>query len=168
VTEYVNKINPFLYQIKNYLPRAVVVGEIHRLGNWTLNDYMNRSFNSHTSALGPEEIAARHKVPYYQDVDKIEYDNLNCIRIEVTTSRPGVVVLSEASYPGWHVTVNGKPSNIIRLNYLFQGVEVASGRQQIQFEYQPPFFQLYLFISFITFLVIMLSFFFCHSLKRRR
>jgi uncharacterized membrane protein YfhO len=100
-------------------------------------------------------------------VDKIEYDNINHIRIEVTTAQPGIVVLSEASYPGWRVTVNGKQANIIRLNYLFQGVEVDSGRQQIQFEYQPPFFRLYLLISFFTFLVIMLSWFFRRSLKRK-
>jgi hypothetical protein len=167
VLEHVKKINPFLYQIKNYLPRAVVVGEIHPLGKWTLKDYSKRSFNFYTSALGPKEIESRHKTAYYQDVEKIEYDNLNRIRIEVTTSRPGVVVLSESSYPGWRATINGKPSNIIRLNYLFQGVEVDSGRQQIQFEYQPPFFRLYLLISLITFLVIMSSFFFRHSLKRR-
>jgi uncharacterized membrane protein YfhO len=156
-----------LFQIRNPLPRAWIVGKIHPLGKWTLKDYSKRPFNSHTSALGPEEIESRHKTPYYQGVDKIEYDNVNRIRIEVTTAQPGVVVLSESSYPGWRVTVNGKPANIIRLNYLFQGVEVDSGRQQIQFEYQPPFFRLYLLISIFTFLVIMLLWFFRHSLKRK-
>jgi hypothetical protein len=167
VMEHIKRINPFLFQIRNPLPRAWIVGEIHPLGKWTLKDYSKRPFNSHTSALGSEESAARHKIPYYQEVDKIEYDNINHICIEVTAAQSGVVVLSEASYPGWRVTVNGKPTNIIRLNYLFQGVEVDSGRQQIQFEYQPPFFRLYLLISLLTFLVIMLSWFFRHSLKRR-
>ena len=49
---------------------------------------------------------------------------MNRIRIEVTTAQPGVVVLFESSYPGWRITVNGKPSNVIRLNYLFQEFEV--------------------------------------------
>jgi uncharacterized membrane protein YfhO len=92
---------------------------------------------------------------------------MNRIHIEVTTAQPGVVVLFESSYPGWRITVNGKPSNVIWLNYLFQEFEVDSGRQQIQFEYQPPFFRLYLWISFFTFLVIMLLGFFHHSLKRK-
>jgi hypothetical protein len=167
VMEHVKRINRFLFQIKDYLPRAVVVGEIHSLGKWSLKDYGKRPFNAHTSALGPEEIESRHKTPYYQEVDKIEYENFNRIRIEVTTIRPGVVVLSESSYPGWRVTVNGKPSNIIRLNYLFQGVEVDSGRQQIQFEYEPPFFRLFSLISLSTFLIVMLSWFFRRSLKRK-
>jgi uncharacterized membrane protein YfhO len=106
---------------------------------WTLKDYSTRPFDSHPLALGPEEIATRHKISYYQEVDKIEYDNPNRIRMEVIAAQGGVVVLSEASYPGWRVTVNGKPANVIRLNYLLQGVEVDSGRQQIQFEYQPHF-----------------------------
>jgi hypothetical protein len=165
--EHVKRINPFLFQIRNHLPRAWIVGEIHPLGKWTLKDYSKRLFNSHTSALGPEETEVRHKTPYYQVVDKIEYDNVNRIRIEVTASRRGVVALSEASYPGWRVTVNGKQANIIRLNYLFQGIEIDPGRQQIQFEYQPPFFRLYLLISFFTFFAIILLWFFRHSLKRK-
>ena len=167
VMEHIKRINPFLFQIKNPLPRAWIVGEIRPSGKWTLKDYSKRPFNTHTSALGPEEIAARHKIPYYQEVDKIEYDNINHIRIEVTTAQSGVIVLSEALYPGWCVTVNGKPSNVIRLNYLFQGVEVDSGKQQIQFEYQPPFFRLYLLISFFTFLIIILLWLFYHLLKRK-
>jgi hypothetical protein len=167
VMEHIKRINPLLFQIRNNLPRAWIVGKIHPLGKWTLKDYNKNLFNFYTSAIGPEDTEARHKIPYYQRVDKIEYDNVNRIRIEVTTAQPGVVILSEASYPGWRVTVNGKPANIIRLNYLFQGVEVDSGRHQIQFEYQPPFFRLYLWISFLTFLVIMLLGFFHDSLKRK-
>jgi hypothetical protein len=167
VMEHIKRINPFLFQIRNHLPRAWIVGKIHPLGKWTLKDYNKRLFNSHTSALGPEDTEVRHKTPYYQGVDKIEYDNANRIHIEITAAQRGVVALSEASYPGWRVTVNGKPANIIRLNYLFQGVEIDSGRQQIQFEYQPPFFRLYLLISLFTFFVIMLLWFFRHSLKRK-
>jgi len=66
------------------------------------------------------------------------------IRIEITATKRGVVVLSESSYPGWRVTVNGKPSKIIRLNYFFQRVEVDSGRQQIQFEHHPSIFHIIL------------------------
>ena len=167
VMEHIKRINPFLFQIRNPLPRAWIVGKIHPLGKWTLQGYNKYLFNYYTSALGPEDTEVRHKTSYYQRVDKIEYDNVNRIRIEVTTAQPGVVVLSESSYPGWRVTVNGKPANIIRLNYLFQGVEVDSGRQQIKFEYQPPFFRLYLLISFLTLLIIMLLWFFRHSLKRK-
>jgi len=162
IMEHVKRINPILFQIRNNLPRAWIVGEIHSLGAWTLKDYSTRSFNSHTSAMGPEDMEALHKTPYYQGVDNIVYDNPNHIRIEVTASQRGVVVLSESSYPGWRVTVNGKPANIIRLNYLFQGIEVDSGRKQIQFEYQPPFFRLYLLISFFTILFIMLLWCFCN------
>jgi hypothetical protein len=166
VMKNIKRINPFLFQIRNHLPRAWIVGEICPLGKWTLKDYNKYLFNPYTSALGPENTEARHKIPYYQEVDKIEYDNVNRIRIKVTAAQPGVLVLSESSYPGWRVTVNGKPANIIRLNYLFQGVEVDSGRQRIQFEYQPPFFRVYLLISFLTLIVIMMSWFFRYSFKR--
>lgn len=165
--EHVKRINPVLFQIRNNLPRAWLVGEIHALGMWTLKDFNTRSFDARTSALGPEDIETRHKTPYHQEVDDIVYDSHNRIRIEVTAARRGVVVLSESSYPGWRASINGKPANIIRLNYLFQGIEVEPGKQQIIFEYQPPLFRLFLFISSFTILLfITLSWFFRNSMKR--
>jgi hypothetical protein len=74
--EHVKRINPLLFQIRNNLPHACMVGKIHSLGAWTLKDYSKRPFNSHTSALGPEDVETRHKTPYYQGVDKIVYDKL--------------------------------------------------------------------------------------------
>ena len=162
--KHVRRINPLLFQIKDNLPRSWIVGKIHPLGNWSLKDYSARSFDPHTSALGPQDSKARHKIPYYQGVDKIEYENVNRIRIDVKAARRGVVVLSEASYPGWRVTVNGETAKIIRLNYLFQGVEVDQGRQEILFEYRPPFFLFYLFVSFSTISLILLLWFFRNSI----
>jgi len=155
IMKQIRRINPILFEIRNDLPRAWIVGEISPLGAWNLKDYSTRQFNARTSALGPGSVATRHKTPHYQGVDNIIYDKPDRILINVSAIKPGVLVLAESAYPGWRASVNGKPANIIRLNYLFQGVELDSGRQQIIFEYQPPFFMLYLTISIMTLLVFM-------------
>ncbi len=59
------------------------------------------------------------------------------ISIEVTANQKGTLVLSESYYPGWNATVDGKYVNIIPSNYLFQGVEIDSGKHKIVFEYRP-------------------------------
>jgi len=143
-----------------------MVGKINPLGTWTMQDYNNQTFDYRTSAMGPIALADRYKIPYYQSVDKIEYGN-NQVSIDVTATQPGIVVLAESSYPGWRVTVNGKTANIVRLNYLFQGVEVDSGRQQIVFRYQPPLFFLCLMGSIFT---ILIGMFICfvHVLSKRK
>jgi len=167
VMEYVTRVNPLLFQLKNHFPRAWLVGEIHPSGQRNLKDYNTRSFNARTSAMGPEEIAAFYKKRYYQDVDHIVYDKPHRIRIDVAAGQPGVLVLAEAFYPGWRVTVNGKPKNVVRLNYLFQGVEVDAGRQQIIFEYWPPFFQVYAFVSIAAIVILTGIGFICFMRQRK-
>jgi hypothetical protein len=168
VMEYVTRVNPLLFQLKNHLPRAWLVGEIYPSGQWTLQDYNTCSLNARASATGPEEIAAFHKKRYYQDVDHIVYEKPHRIRIDVAAGQPGVLVLAEAFYPGWRATVNGKPKNIVRLNYLFQGVEVEAGRQSIIFEYRPPFFQFYAFVSIAAIVILTGIGFICFMRQRKK
>lgn len=166
VREYVTRVNPLLFQLKNHLPRAWLVGEIYPSSQWTLKDYVTHSLNARTSAMGPEEIAVFYKKRYYQNVDYISYDRPHRIRIDVAAVQPGVLVLAEAFYPGWRATINGKPKNIVRLNYLFQGIEVEAGRQSIVFEYGPPFFRLYAMVS-ITAIVILIGIGFICCVRQR-
>lgn len=165
VKDHIKKIKPLLFEIRNNLPRAWMVGKIIPLERWTLKDFGTNEFDYRTSAMGPRSTEIRHTTPYYQEADKIEYENPNTINIDINATRPGVIVLSESSYPGWHATLNGKKADIIRLNYLFQGVEIDSGRHKIRFEYRPPFFRLYMTISLLSVIVIILLWFFRNSFK---
>lgn len=150
----VRRINPLVFQIKDHLPRAWIVGQVQPLSAWTVQNYNSRLFDGRMTALGPQSAAALLKIPYYQDVDSMVYENQNRIRMDVTARQRGVVVLAEAAYPGWRAAVDGQPVDIVRLNYLFQGVLVNPGRHQILFEYRPPFFLLFAMISICTFLLI--------------
>ena len=154
IMPYVQRINPIVFQIRDHLPRAWMVGAIQPLGLWTVQDYHKRLFDCRTTALGPESMGGMLESPYHQDVDNIVYENHNRIHIDIKARQRGVLVLSEAVYPGWHATVDGQPVNIIRLNYLFQGVSIGLGRHEILFEYQPPFFLLFATISISAFLII--------------
>ena len=157
VKESVQRINSFLFKLKNNLPRARIVGQIHPATSWPVNTDMP-NFDPLTSALGPGYIAKMYSSPYYKEADKIVYENSNLIRIEVTADQKGVLVLSESHYPGWHATVDGKPVNIIPLNYLFQGVEIDSGKHKVVFEYRPLLFTIYLIISIIALTALLILF----------
>jgi hypothetical protein len=61
-------------------------------------------------------------------------------RIEIhvnTRGQAGLLVLSDAFYPGWTATVNGKLKPIYRTNVMFRGVAVPQGESTIIFEYHP-------------------------------
>lgn len=63
----------------------------------------------------------------------------NATRFIVRASGPGVIVLTEAFWPGdFRVEVNGRKAPILRLNHAFKGVRVdAAGDYTVQFRYVP-------------------------------
>lgn len=57
--------------------------------------------------------------------------------IEAEMAQDGYVVLTDAYYPGWVVTVNGERSEILQTNVLGRSVAVPGGKHLIKFEYRP-------------------------------
>ena len=57
--------------------------------------------------------------------------------VRTNASRASLLVLTDAAYPGWKASVDGRPAPIHRVDYLNRGVPVASGRHQVVFRYEP-------------------------------
>ncbi len=54
-----------------------------------------------------------------------------------TGAHAGLLVLSDAFYPGWTATVNGQVAPIYRTNVMFRGVPVPQGESTVIFDYHP-------------------------------
>jgi hypothetical protein len=63
----------------------------------------------------------------------------NTTRFTVRASGPGVIVLTEAFWPGdFRAEVNGRKAQILRVNHAFKGVRVdAAGDYTVEFRYLP-------------------------------
>jgi hypothetical protein len=59
------------------------------------------------------------------------------IEITVNTSEAAYLVLADAYYPGWRVTVNGEETPIYRANVMFRAVRVPAGESTVIFEFVP-------------------------------
>jgi len=69
------------------------------------------------------------------------------IAIDVNASQPGYLVLTDAYYPGWVATVDGRPVEIERADIMFRAVKVSAGQHRVEMSYQPQSFSLGLLIS---------------------
>ena len=61
--------------------------------------------------------------------------------LEVTLDSPGLVVLADIYYPGWELTVDGKPAPVYRVNGVMRGAAVAEGPHRLVYSYNPQSFR---------------------------
>jgi len=59
------------------------------------------------------------------------------LEFEVELDGEGLFVSTEQHFPGWRVTVDGAPRELLRVDSIFRGVYLAAGRHELRFEYAP-------------------------------
>lgn len=155
----VERINPFVYKVKDYLPRAWIVGKLLPIKNGTGEELIEGSFDPLTSAFAKGKIVEKYNEPFYRKISGIEYDGSK-VHIELTVEKPGILVFSESSYPGWRVFVDGEERPCLWLNLLFQGVEIERGRHQVTFMFRPKCFTLLSAISLFAMVLFFVSWFY--------
>lgn len=78
--------------------------------------------------LRPEPLAAGEHIKLASySADKMDFD--------VNTIVPRLVVIVNAYHPNWRATVDGVPAQIIRVNYLFMGLVIPSGKHSVHIYY---------------------------------
>jgi hypothetical protein len=71
-------------------------------------------------------------------VTRLEADR---VEVEANLRRPGLVVLAEVYYPGWTLTIDGKPAAVYRVNRAMRGVAVEAGRHHLVYTFLPRSFR---------------------------
>lgn len=141
--------NARLYRVKEALPRAYFAANWKPLGSGdrflelllskkydefdpAAVTYIEKSASERLSArlpqLEPARAGAVIQSANYSDED---------ITLTVRTAGSSLLVLADTFYPGWSVTVDGQPSEILRANLMNRAVVVPSGTHVVQFQYAP-------------------------------
>jgi len=77
------------------------------------------------------------------------------LEIETDTSAPGLLVLSEARYPGWHATVDGQPVRLQRADYVLTALAVPAGRHRVRYWYDPLSVRAGVAVSLLSFACVL-------------
>lgn len=87
------------------------------------------------------------------------YDT-NELKYTINSAKGGVVVFSEIYYPGWTVTIDGKPAEFGRVNYVLRALKVPAGKHQVVASFRPASVSTTNNVAYAALAVILLLFVF--------
>jgi hypothetical protein len=152
---YQGEVN--IYEMPFFLPRAFIAHRVEYANSPEQATERVRELGSAmvNKLILEKEIPARYThLRTNRDPDAYasiqEYD-FNQVIIETHSQRPGILVLTDVFYPGWKAYVDGKPTEVFRVDGLVRGVLLDKGSHTVMFRYLPDIFVAGLIIAAIAF-----------------
>ncbi len=77
------------------------------------------------------------------------------VELKATLRSPGLVILADTYYPGWRLTIDGKPAPIYRANRLMRGAAVPAGEHVLVYSYEPQSFRIGAIVSGVSLIALL-------------
>ena len=71
---------------------------------------------------------------------------------------PSILLLNDKYDSHWRVTVDGKPAELLRCNYLMRGVQVPPGQHTVEFQFNLPNKPLYITLTAIGIGILLIGY----------
>lgn len=142
----------FIYRVHEPLPVAYLVSRLREKPNPSdaLQELAAPDFEPGREAivnrLPPQWVNRKEDGETAGDVVVLSYTN-DRVRLRATCHDRRLLVLNEAFFPGWEVSVDGTSAEILQTNAIVRGVVVDRGDHVVEFTYRPPSFRWGLVIS---------------------
>jgi Bacterial membrane protein YfhO len=88
-----------------------------------------------------------------EPVKVVETDDPTRVKLEVTLQSPGLIVLADVFYPGWRLEIDGRPTEILRVDQMMRGAVVPAGSHRLVYTYHPASLVLGIALSAVGLLV---------------
>ncbi len=149
----------FIYENKKVLPRAYVVyNTLHAkdaaaaFEKVTAKDFLPLEY----AVLEEPGPALLPKSTFKAEEAGVIYPSAERVIIDFNAVKNGLLVLSDAYYPGWEAEVDGVKTKILRTNYMFRGVIIPAGRHTVEMGYRPLSFRVGVAVTTVTLIFLLL------------
>ena len=149
---------PGLYENKNVLPKAWIVGDVK-----AVNSQRESLMETLLSGFDPSKTAILYNYSGDRSMKgvsgqvSVRSRTENKIELISISDTGGLLVLSEIYYkPGWKATVNGNETPIYQTNHILRSVEVPPGEIEVIFEYDTNPWERTRILSRVSFLSVIL------------
>lgn len=137
------------------LPRAKLYSnwQVNTNEMSTLQTLAGQGFDPQQSVLVMQNIPAPAPADAAQAPGAVEIDpNYKSKRIELKADAkvPAVLLLSERYNDKWHVEVDGKPTELLRCDFIERGVFLPKGQHTIVMHYEAPTHTLYISLAAVV------------------
>ena len=87
-----------------------------------------------------------------QNSGTVEFKNYapKDIVLDANAAAPSVLLLNDKYDPNWRVTVDGKPAELLRCNFIMRGVYLPAGSHTVEFRFSLPSKPLYITLAAIA------------------
>ena len=132
-----------VYLNTRVFPRAFLVdGYVVREGNAARRTLRDGLVDFHRVALLEQEPESGERpaaAPSDQEVGDARVSLYRDHRVVIRTAATGprLLVLTDVYYPGWRVSIDGRPARLYRANFAFRAVAVPAGNHTVTFAYRP-------------------------------
>ncbi len=140
VTAVLNTDGPYaLFEFAGALPRAKLYSnwQVNTNDQAMLKTLADLNFDPAKTVLVSTPQAGLPALATNENSGTVEFKSYSPKQIVLATqsATPSVLLLNDKYDPGWHVTVDGKPAESLRCNYIMRGVYLPAGSHTVEFQF---------------------------------
>ncbi len=133
-----------VYENRRALPRTFIVPAVQLVASHeaALEAIGAGNFDPTATAIieGPADLAAGGVIASAAGAGAVTdlRTGPNRLSFRTNTDAPALVFVSQVWYPGWQVSIDGRPAGApLRADYLFQAVGVPQGEHRVELRFAP-------------------------------
>jgi hypothetical protein len=125
-----------VFRVPDPLPRVYAVG----VGRLVARDAGYRALTGDDFDFRREVLLADGPLvasPSFGGRLRVRETRADRLRVDADFEAPGYLVVTDAYYPGWRASVDGRPAAVQRANVGFRAVQVPAGAHAVELVYRP-------------------------------